>query len=233
MFMNLESLLRTGSASPQDLATLAPVRKVSGGGGNVTGCLPSLKLGRMVDYESLIEHNYIMLLEYDPEVVWYLEQPLTISYVCNGKRREYTPDFCVLRGEQFSLVECKPSDSVEEVENQTKFEAATAWCSEHECEFLLVTDDELNAGHRLANVRLLLQFARYPGDCQLEERMVSCLAGAGASLPVVDLLEKVAPDNPPSAMIPLLHMAFHHRVEIALDDGPISDESQVWLSYSS
>ena len=36
-----------------------PVRKVSNRGGNTIGHFPSLKMGRMIDYESLIERDLI------------------------------------------------------------------------------------------------------------------------------------------------------------------------------
>ena len=55
-------------------------------GRNVVGKFPSLKLGRMVCYESRLEREQIYLMEYDLEVVYYEEQPLLIEYLWEDSR---------------------------------------------------------------------------------------------------------------------------------------------------
>jgi hypothetical protein len=72
------------------------VRRVSNRGGNIVGHFPSLKLGRMVAFESLIERDFIYLLDYEPAVEHFSEQPLVIRYQHAGKKRQYTPDFHVV-----------------------------------------------------------------------------------------------------------------------------------------
>ena len=57
-----------------------PVRKVSNRGGNAIGRFPSTKMGRMIAFESLLERDFIYLLDYDPTVDWFEEQPLSIEY---------------------------------------------------------------------------------------------------------------------------------------------------------
>jgi len=58
-----------------------PVRKVSNHGGNVIGGFPSAKMERMIALESLLERNFIYLLEYAQSVEWFEEQPLSIEYM--------------------------------------------------------------------------------------------------------------------------------------------------------
>jgi hypothetical protein len=107
-----------------------PVRKVSNRGKNIIGGLPSIKLSRMVAFESLIERDLIYLLEFEQEVAWYAEQPFTIPYQHHGKALAYTPDFHILRGGQNVVAECKPAKFANTDENLVKFEAASAWCAE-------------------------------------------------------------------------------------------------------
>ena len=52
----------------------------------MTGRFPSLKLGRMVAFESLIEQDYLCVLDYDPDVITFEEQPLSIQYDWQGKQ---------------------------------------------------------------------------------------------------------------------------------------------------
>ncbi len=62
-----------------------PVRQVSNRGGNVIGKFPSIKMGRMIAFESLLERDFIYLLDYDPAVEWFEEQPLTIEYMSDDQ----------------------------------------------------------------------------------------------------------------------------------------------------
>jgi len=47
-------------------------------------------------FESSLERDFLLLLDFDPEVVLYEEQPVTINYHDDqGRRRRYTPDVLV------------------------------------------------------------------------------------------------------------------------------------------
>lgn len=83
-----------------------PVRKVSNRGGNAIGRFPSTKMVRMIAFESLLERDFIYLLDYDPAVEWFEEQLLSIEYLHEGKLLHYTPDFHLLEDGQHVLVEC-------------------------------------------------------------------------------------------------------------------------------
>jgi hypothetical protein len=79
------------------------------GNRKVIGKFPSLKMNTVIWWESQLERDYIYLLEIDPEVLSYGEQPFTISYTDKGKPRRYTPDFVVTRPQKTQVVEVKPS----------------------------------------------------------------------------------------------------------------------------
>lgn len=199
-----------------------PVRKVSNKGGNAIGRFPSLKLGRMVDFESLLERDYLYLLDFERDVEWFEEQPLTVEYRQDGQDRRYTPDFHVVRGGDF-LVECKPHALVADEENQFKFRAARAWCAERGWTFQVVTDQEIRAGWRLKNVRFLTRYARHRIPPDIRGRVRACLHAAGAPVLLDNLVERVAaPDNAAAVIAAVLGLAFHHEVVIPLDDAPIS-----------
>ena len=48
-----------------------------------------------VPFESLNESNYIDVISTQPGFRRIEAQPITIEYLCNGRRRRYTPDFLV------------------------------------------------------------------------------------------------------------------------------------------
>lgn len=205
------------------------VRQVSNRGGNIIGRFPSLKMKRMISFESLIECDFLYLLDYEPEVERFDEQPLTIEYWFGQKLLHYTPDFHVLRTQRNLLIECKPEALTETEENRRKFNAAVAWCVEQDWTFCVVTDRDLRTGVRLKNVKLLTRYARYNLQPEMKSRVYALLEAASAPLTVGDLTQTLAPADPPSAIASLLHLAFHHEIAITLEGAPISVHSPVGL----
>lgn len=206
-----------------------PVRDVSNKGGNVIGRFPSLKVGRMVSFESLIERDYLYLLDFETDVEWFEEQPLVIEYRQDGALLRYTPDFHVRQGGNF-LVECKPCVLVEDRENQRKFHAAHEWCAERGWTFRVVTDREIRTGFRLKNVRFLTRYARQQVSPEVRAHVLDCLRLAADPVSLDDLVEQmVHGSNAADVIAAVLGLAFHHEVVIPLDDGPISGHSPVSL----
>jgi putative transposase len=80
-----------------------PVRRVQGRAGNVSGFYSSRKMGMTIQFESLVELGAIYLMEHDPDVFAYYDQPYTFKLryrTKTGKQMQahyYTPDFLVLR----------------------------------------------------------------------------------------------------------------------------------------
>lgn len=76
---------------------------------SVSGTLDSAKMGCTVEFESLLERDFYEKLESDPEVVWYVVQPLSIQYGTGSRLRNYYPDVQVFFSDGSSmLVEIKP-----------------------------------------------------------------------------------------------------------------------------
>ncbi len=206
------------------------VRKVSNRGGNIIGRFPSLKSGRMVAFESLIERDFIYLLDFESDVTWFAEQPLTISYQHKKKTLGYTPDFHVIRGDQNILVECKPQKFISKDDNQRKFAAAQAWCEAKGWVFQVISDEQLRCGYRVHNVKLLTQFARYNIEPAVKHCIRTFLTSTPAPVKVADVMANVDPERPQMIIIPIFHLAFHHEVVLPLDEEPISANSPVSLA---
>jgi hypothetical protein len=205
------------------------VRQVSHRGGNTIGRFPSLKMKRMISFESRIECDFLYLLDFDPSVECFEEQPLTIEYPCSAARLHYTPDFHVLRDGCHLLVECKPQGLIGTEENRRKFDAAMAWCAEHDWTFCVVTDQELRAGARLKNVKLLTRYARHTIHPAIKGRVFAVLNAASPPLTLGQLAQTLAPAHPATVIADLLHLAFHHALVIALDEAPISVSTPIGL----
>ena len=199
-----------------------PVRKVSNRGGNVAGQFPSLKMGRMIAYESLLERDFINLLDYELRVEWFEEQPLTIEYLHEGQTLHYTPDFHLIEAGQHVLIECKPERFVDRDDNPRKFAVAREWCAARRWEFRVVTDQQLRTGFRLQNIQRLTRYARMTVDMNLCRQIEICLRAT--STPTLQALaQHLDPVDPQRIIVHLLHMAYHHQLDLPLDTALLSE----------
>ena len=53
--------------------------------------------GRFLEYESLLEREWMLMMDFDREVEWICEQPLRLRYVKDGKPASHVPDLLVWR----------------------------------------------------------------------------------------------------------------------------------------
>ncbi len=120
-----------------------PVRKIKSRTRGVRGYFFSLKNGRRVDYESLNEQSLMKVLETDPYITSYLEQPRKLDFEWKGRAHTYTPD--LLSTNVFSdsiLYEVKPEEALKNDDGRlaVKFEAAKEYCLERDWKFKVVTE---------------------------------------------------------------------------------------------
>jgi putative transposase len=99
------------------IRTSPPSRRVQSRAGNVSGCYPSRKMGFGIQFESRRnELAAITLMEHDPAVLEYYDQPERIKLTYQGPRKRvsvrHTPDFFVLREDGVGWVECKMEEDL-------------------------------------------------------------------------------------------------------------------------
>jgi hypothetical protein len=185
-----------------------PVRNVSNHGGNITGAIPSRKLGRMVHFESLTERAYLYLLEHDPQVARYEEQPCRIRYQIAGREHHYTPDVAVFWREGLpSLIECKPAARLDDPDNQAKWMAARLWCAQHGYTFAVVTE-ALAQQHAilLDNLGALAGHAYQRYAPQALDAVLAVVQAAGGPLTVSAAVERLPQIRPQHARACIWHL---------------------------
>src|SRR2546428_12505838 len=73
-----------------------PVRTVPKNYRSLTGLVPNTRTQSMTAFESSLERDFLLLLDLDPDVEFYEEQPVKITYHDeSGRPRIYTPDVLV------------------------------------------------------------------------------------------------------------------------------------------
>jgi len=157
------------------------------GNHKTTGRFSSLKMGGMVHWESSLELDFFYILENDPDVLEYYEQPEQISYRFDSKNRKYTPDVLVLRKDKKELVEVKPSSRLLDEDNLRKFAAARIYCEKKGYEFIVVTEVEIRFEPYLNNIKTMYRYARAEVTFQHRLAMQRIIRHAGGRIGIDEL----------------------------------------------
>lgn len=175
------------------------VRKIPINRRSLTGFVASRRDGRMVASESSLERDLLVLLDFDPAVERYEEQPVRIQYRdARGRRRTYTPDVLVHFRQDAGahgallmplLYEVKYRADLSEnwPQIKPKVRAGRAFARERGWRFKLITEREIRTPY-LQSVKFLRQYRRLqPGEA--ERRLL------------LDRLREVGESNPESLLL--------------------------------
>ena len=125
-----------------------------------TGKYPSWKMGRSLHWESIYENYAFRLLDCDPSVRWFAEQPCQIEYESNGVIRRHFPDILVEISDRKELWEVKTNEDAESAEVASRTSLLQSELPVFGYYYRLVLADELAAQPRLSNALLLLSWGR-------------------------------------------------------------------------
>ncbi len=112
---------------------VAPVRAFPAvrGQRHFSGFRWSASSGRHVGYESWLERDHAMLLDFDPEVAGYSSQPFWLYWHDNGRRRRrHAPDFFARLADGGGLVVDVRADDRIEAKDAEAFAATQRACDE-------------------------------------------------------------------------------------------------------
>lgn len=142
-----------------------PVRTVPKNSRSLTGLVPNPRTQSMTAFESSLERDFLLLLDFDPDVEFFEEQPVTIVYHdATGRRRTYTPDVLVryrtdrlqARHTKPRLCEVKYCEDLRQhwAEYRPKFRAAQRYAQQQGWRFRVVTERHVRTPY-LENVKFL------------------------------------------------------------------------------
>lgn len=140
---------------------LNPVRNpVKKSKGKYPGYFPSLKMDRMVGVESTLERDQALLLDFDPSVKAFVEQPEEIDYRDGLKWRSYTPDFLTVRADGRTYFEVKPEAKAVKPKYVRKFLLVRSVLEARGDRFRVVTEMTIRRQPRLQTLERIHYFAR-------------------------------------------------------------------------
>lgn len=203
-----------------------PVRKIPKSFRAVTGRFPSVLNGRCIGYESKLEHDYYLTLEFDHSILRYEEQPLEVPGVVNNRKVTYIPD-CLITYKDTRpplLVECKYSSEFtdENKKLQIKIARLKEYANDNNLHFQIITEKDISRAV-LANCLRLYRYAKPPLRITEHRARIHAALRASDCMTCRDLLQALAtsPAEQANFTPSIWHMLFTGELTIDMNS-PIS-----------
>jgi hypothetical protein len=174
----------------------------------------------LLEYESLLERDWMLLLDFDRGVEGVCEQPLRLRYRRGGRPASHVPDLMVWRAGGVELCDVKSAERVDDRVFRAQVRAMELACAEAGVAYRVLCEPDRQI---LANVRWLAGFREPPFDPDGErERMLSVLAAGPA------LISELLADAVVAALARpvLMHLLWAGRVLVDVGE-PLSEKSRV------
>ncbi|MDZ7854818.1 TnsA endonuclease N-terminal domain-containing protein [Sphaerotilus sp.] len=214
-----------------------PSRKIPKNHLFVTGAYASSKSDVMIGFESLLEKEYMLLLDFDPTVEKYVEQPVTLPVP--GKSRRYTPDLLVTFRKDSTghrppaqLIEVKTTaELTRKAEDlEPKFAVAEKYATDRGWIFLKKTELDIRT-QRLANLKFLRRYRNLSPAPEEEAGVLARLQVLGGTAELQSLLDMLgATPEEQAQWTPILwNLVVRNRIMFNIDREPLSSNVEVWL----
>lgn len=182
-----------------------PVRKIPKNHLVVTGGYSSDKADRLVGFESLLEKEYMLFLDFDETILTYEEQPVRIPVT--GVPRGYTVDLLVHFADPArpsELVEVKPQYYLDRHSEKyaPKFAAADEYCKEKGWHFVIKTEADIRIP-KLQNLKFLRRYRNIAITEQQRETIIALLKQSNGHASS-ELLLNALPDSERDAWLPVI-----------------------------
>lgn len=128
-------------------------------------------MNRMMQWESINELNAFRLLEVNPEVKYFQEQPCEIHYMMDGERCVHYPDILVKTQHYKEFWEIKPAFEAKQPATAARTKLLSAALPDLGYQYRVVLGEDLARKARLYNMKSLLAYGRADVPCLLREKV--------------------------------------------------------------
>ena len=180
----------------------------------------STTVGRFMEYESLLERDWMLLLDFDREVEWMCEQPLRLRYLTDDQRVSHVPDLLVWRAGTPELCDVKSNERLEDPRFLAQVQATGRACAEAGFGYRVLSEPDRQL---LVNARWLAGFREPPPDPDGERARMLALLAAGPST-LCELMSGAV--EPVLARPVLMHLLWRGMAMVDMTV-PISEASRV------
>jgi len=199
----------------------------------VTGGFSSSKNDQMAAFESLLEKDFFLLLDFDDSVESIEPQPVRVPVL--GVPNGYVPDALIhyrldpVTGvaRKPRLVDVKHTSDLERNgrKYETKFESAKQYAEERGWVFEVVVQKHIRSV-RLQNLKFLREYRNIePAEADIV-RVLDCLEAKGSLSGLLGILANS--DEERLHWLPIIwYMVLHHHLQTDLDE-PFTNDTPLW-----
>lgn len=165
------------------LISIDPQRRIGTSRRSLTGRV-ALGNSQSAAFESSLERDWLVQLDFLPEVTELQVQPFKVDYTYEGRVRRYTPDMAAVwtRDGQAQMVvyEVKPADALRADWSlyRPRFVAATRYCRARGWRFKIVNERHIRTP-KLENIQFLRHFLRLESDPEVRLNLLQTLREVG------------------------------------------------------
>lgn len=141
-----------------------------------SGKYPSWKMNRMLYWESIHELNAFRLLDANPAVLRFTEQPLTVRYVLEGVEHDHYPDIQLVTKRGKELWEVKTSEDAASPDVALRTRLLAEALPAFGFTYRVVVAEDLALEPRLSNLLFVLRHGRMDVPIVERERLRVLLA---------------------------------------------------------
>lgn len=224
--------MKIGEKTRLDL--MSPVRSIGMNYRSLTGKVV-LERGHVAGFESSLERDWLICLDFDPDVEAILEQPFSLNYQLDGREFRYTPDVLAQyreRGGRVPVVvfEVKPYDELrlEFAKYRQRFKQMIRYCRDREWRFKIVTERDIRTPY-LDNAKFLRKYRRLATQELYKEQLLYSLKALGPTTPQALLAMAYLHVEKRMAALPELWRMVARREVNAELEKPLTMHSTIWL----
>jgi hypothetical protein len=216
-----------------------PVRIIKKSAVSCTGRFWSVKNTRSISFESALEKDVFLSMEFDKTILSYEEQPFKVGHSMNNKVIYYYPDCFIKYKPELTkkdlIVEVKTMAELNDVKKQDKlnrkFTAIKSFAEANGFDFKVVTDDDIR-GQLLDNRKFLYGFAEQPKTFDYFSRIILTVVAKAGTVSVNELLSNISQDRETSSrFLPTLwHMVFTGDIYVDLNK-PLNNLSHLEVNH--
>ena len=122
----------------------------------------------VIEYESLLERDFVRLALLDPQVSSISHQPFSLNL---GEFGNYVPDFLLEGPGRRLVVEVKPEERALNTKNKPRLACAERVLQERGFDFLIATEKFIRQDKRHERASILLRYARSQLPTDLSQRV--------------------------------------------------------------
>lgn len=200
----------------------------------MTGRL-SLAEGTRAGFESSLERDWLICLDFHPTVTLIREQPFSMHYELAGRTLRYTPDvlaqFAIGPSEVATVVyEVKPLEEIQSdfVTYRYRFKQAVAFCRSKGWRFKIVTEKHIRTPF-LNNAKFLRKYRALAVQALYRDQLLYSMRALGRTTPQALLaLAYISDEKRMAALTELWRMIASREIGVELSQA-LTMHSPIWL----